>query len=140
MVSNLIQLRKASLFDDSQVAKILNEISRRIVRDKGATNKPQELDDVVLRRLVKRVYIPLPDLTARRLLLSHKLKGQAFSLPRQMGNLIWFTQHKSLLSKEGDSLFPNCSWTRVLVAHSYWCQHQAKQHDKNQACPKDHRQ
>ncbi|PRQ44847.1 hypothetical protein RchiOBHm_Chr3g0483731 [Rosa chinensis] len=35
MVSNLIQLRKASLFDDSQVAKILNEISRRIVRDKG---------------------------------------------------------------------------------------------------------
>ncbi|PRQ37480.1 hypothetical protein RchiOBHm_Chr4g0403031 [Rosa chinensis] len=32
MVSNLIQLRKASLFNDSQVAEILNEISRRIVR------------------------------------------------------------------------------------------------------------
>ncbi|XP_068343662.1 uncharacterized protein [Pyrus communis] len=47
----------------------------------GATNKPQELDDAVLRRLVKRVYIPLPDLTARRVLLKHKLKGQAFSLP-----------------------------------------------------------
>ncbi|KAL6187266.1 hypothetical protein ACLB2K_043380 [Fragaria x ananassa] len=35
MVSGLIQLRKASLLDDSQVAEILNEISRRIVRDKG---------------------------------------------------------------------------------------------------------
>ncbi|XP_022882213.1 uncharacterized protein LOC111399175 isoform X2 [Olea europaea var. sylvestris] len=34
-VANLIQLRKASMLDDSQVAKILNEISRRIVKDKG---------------------------------------------------------------------------------------------------------
>ncbi|XP_010277454.1 PREDICTED: spastin isoform X2 [Nelumbo nucifera] len=47
----------------------------------GATNKPQELDDAVLRRLVKRIYVPLPDESVRRLLLKHKLKGQAFSLP-----------------------------------------------------------
>ncbi|KAL5796329.1 hypothetical protein ACOSQ2_001149 [Xanthoceras sorbifolium] len=47
----------------------------------GATNKPQELDDAVLRRLVKRIYIPLPDDNVRRVLLKHKLKGQAFSLP-----------------------------------------------------------
>lgn len=47
----------------------------------GATNKPQELDDAVLRRLVKRIYIPLPDQNVRRLILQKNLKGQAFSLP-----------------------------------------------------------
>ncbi|WJX17087.1 hypothetical protein P8452_07037 [Trifolium repens] len=35
VVADLIQLRRASTLNDSQVAGILNEISRRIVRDKG---------------------------------------------------------------------------------------------------------
>uniref|UniRef100_A0A5B7ARK2 Armadillo-like repeats domain-containing protein n=1 Tax=Davidia involucrata TaxID=16924 RepID=A0A5B7ARK2_DAVIN len=35
LVANLIQLRKASMLDDYQVAEILNEISRRVVKDKG---------------------------------------------------------------------------------------------------------
>ncbi|KAK9007873.1 hypothetical protein V6N11_074788 [Hibiscus sabdariffa] len=35
LVASLIQLRKASMLDDSQVAEILNEISGRIVREKG---------------------------------------------------------------------------------------------------------
>ncbi|KAJ4962006.1 hypothetical protein NE237_021916 [Protea cynaroides] len=35
LVADLIQLRKASMLDDAAVAAILNEISRRIVRDKG---------------------------------------------------------------------------------------------------------
>mmetsp|Transcript_3390 Transcript_3390/g.4199 ORF Transcript_3390/g.4199 Transcript_3390/m.4199 type:complete len:402 (+) Transcript_3390:382-1587(+) len=39
----------------------------------GATNLPHEIDDAVLRRLSKRVYVPLPDPTARGALLSHLL-------------------------------------------------------------------
>lgn len=35
VVADLIQLRRASSLSDSQAAEILNEISRRIVRDKG---------------------------------------------------------------------------------------------------------
>ena len=35
LVAHLIHLRKASMLDDSQVASILNDISARIVRDKG---------------------------------------------------------------------------------------------------------
>lgn len=35
LVVSLIQLRKASVLGDSQVAEILNEISGRIVKEKG---------------------------------------------------------------------------------------------------------
>ena len=42
----------------------------------GATNRPQELDDAARRRLVKRLYIPLPDQVARLHILTRLLSKE----------------------------------------------------------------
>ncbi|CAG9783413.1 unnamed protein product [Diatraea saccharalis] len=46
----------------------------------GATNRPQELDEAARRRLVKRLYIPLPDTEARKQIISNLLKTERHSL------------------------------------------------------------
>jgi spastin len=45
----------------------------------GATNRPNELDDAVRRRLVKRIYIPLPDAAGRTAILKHLLSPPSSS-------------------------------------------------------------
>jgi len=47
----------------------------------GATNRPEELDEAVRRRLVKRILIPLPDSASRTSLLGRLLVGE-FALSR----------------------------------------------------------
>ena len=58
----LVQLDGASTLGEERILVV------------GATNRPQELDDAARRRLVKRLYIPLPDQAARLHILTRLLK------------------------------------------------------------------
>ncbi|CBK24165.2 uncharacterized protein [Blastocystis hominis] len=49
----------------------------------GATNRPFELDDAVIRRMARRVYIPLPDKGTRFELFKILLKGQKVKLDKE---------------------------------------------------------
>ncbi|XP_048584952.1 fidgetin-like protein 1 [Nematostella vectensis] len=46
----------------------------------GATNRPQEIDEAARRRLVKRLYIPLPEDTARGQIIRNLLSQQNYQL------------------------------------------------------------
>lgn len=46
----------------------------------GATNRPQELDEAVIRRMPKRIYIPLPDSPGRQYLISRLLTSHSVHL------------------------------------------------------------
>lgn len=46
----------------------------------GATNRPQELDEAARRRLVKRLYIPLPEFEARTQILKNLLRSERNSI------------------------------------------------------------
>eukprot|EP00124_Ichthyophonus_hoferi_P000593 Ihof_evm4s23 gene=Ihof_evmTU4s23 len=49
----------------------------------GATNRPEEIDEAARRRLVKRLYIPLPEDSARQTIINTLLNEQVHSLTPQ---------------------------------------------------------
>ncbi|XP_058819248.1 fidgetin-like protein 1 isoform X2 [Topomyia yanbarensis] len=64
----LVQLDGAATGEDDRILIV------------GATNRPQELDEAARRRLVKRLYIPLPELSARVQILIRLLANEKNSL------------------------------------------------------------
>ena len=62
----------------------------------GATNRPQEIDEAARRRFVKRLYIPLPEASARERLVQHLMTTQAHHLTdEQLKELVQHTDGKN---------------------------------------------
>ncbi|XP_011880007.1 PREDICTED: fidgetin-like protein 1 [Vollenhovia emeryi] len=59
----LVQLDGAATSEDDRILIV------------GATNRPQELDEAARRRLVKRLYVPLPELEAREQIINNLLRS-----------------------------------------------------------------
>lgn len=49
----------------------------------GATNRPQEIDEAARRRLLKRLYIPLPESQARATIVRNLLSNQSHCLSEE---------------------------------------------------------
>ena len=47
------------------------------------SDRPQEIDEAARRRMVKRLYIPLPEGEARKQIICNLLKDQHYSLTEQ---------------------------------------------------------
>ncbi|XP_074002730.1 fidgetin-like protein 1 [Numenius arquata] len=54
----------------------------------GATNRPQEIDEAARRRLVKRLYIPLPEASARKQIVTRLMSKEHCSLNEEEIELI----------------------------------------------------
>ncbi len=69
----------------------------------GATNLPWDLDSAIIRRLDKRIYIPLPDKVARRKLFELQLRGVDIE-----SNIDWDTLVKRTEMYSGDDMNNLC--------------------------------
>ncbi len=58
----------------------------------GATNRPWDLDEAVIRRLSKRVYIPLPDSTGRNEIIRRLMDGQSSLSETEWDGVVGMTE------------------------------------------------
>ena len=67
----------------------------------GATNRPQDLDDAALRRLVKRVYVPLPEPETRYKIMEKLLCKHTSPLTDEELSSLARYKHPTFPGREG---------------------------------------
>ena len=84
-----------------------------IVQWRRVDARPQEIDEAARRRLVKRLYIPLPDGSARKQIVSNLLREQAYLLtPEELEELSTTTDGVHYMSSP--SIFSSLSHSLAL--------------------------
>ena len=90
-IDSLLSQRSSNEFDATRRVKteFLIQLDGINAKDKntqsnllliGATNRPQEIDEAARRRLVRKLYIPLPDAEGRIQLVKNLLKDEKYNL------------------------------------------------------------
>lgn len=80
----------------------------------AATNRPWDLDEAILRRLSKRIYIPLPDEKAWRRIFEIKFKDIETD-----ENIDWDTVVKKTGMYNSDDI-TNVCWDASLIPFTNW--------------------
>ena len=87
----------------------------------AATNRPQDLDNAIVRRLPKRVFIPLPDASARKFLVRKLLEGVSTQLtgarPPAPVHVHWECASLLVSSVANANLFLKANFRRHVSAH-----------------------
>ena len=77
--------------------------------------RPQEIDEAARRRLVKRLYIPLPDTSARRQIVTNLMKEQPFFLSDEEMEDICLKSGGKLLVFDINSSVYHCVWVEGIL-------------------------
>jgi len=58
----------------------------------GATNRPKDMDTAILRRMVSKFYIPVPDVNQRKHILNLTLRNETLSADFDLNKLAEITE------------------------------------------------
>jgi len=76
-----------------RVDGVVKEKSHNPILVLGCTNCPWDLDEAVLRRFQRRIYVPLPDAVARKVLIQHLLSENKHNISKnQTDKIVKMTQ------------------------------------------------